>query len=246
MRVIGVLDLKAGQVVHAVAGTRCKYGPVNSVLCDDSRPATVASALVQRLQLREAYVADLDAIAGGEPDWQAYGQVAKAGLRLWLDAGQADLDRLEPLIQYATKAAGPIEIVAGSETVHSRAELAAMACRLAPARLVFSLDLKSGRPITRCDAWRHASPETILREALDLGLERFIVLDLAHVGTVAGVATEAVCRQLRAWAPEAEIVSGGGVRNVADIRALQAAGCDAVLVASALHNGALNAKDCRG
>jgi uncharacterized protein related to proFAR isomerase len=36
-----------------------------------------------------------------------------------------------------------------------------------------------------------------------------------------------------------ELIAGGGIRDLADVRTLGSAGCDAVLVASALHRGAL-------
>jgi hypothetical protein len=41
-----------------------------------------------------------------------------------------------------------------------------------------------------------------------------------------------------------QIVAGGGVRSAADLRSLSAAGCDAALVASALHDGRLTIHDC--
>jgi uncharacterized protein related to proFAR isomerase len=37
-----------------------------------------------------------------------------------------------------------------------------------------------------------------------------------------------------------ELISGGGVRDNADLARLQDAGCDAALVATALHQRALN------
>jgi phosphoribosylformimino-5-aminoimidazole carboxamide ribotide isomerase len=41
------------------------------------------------------------------------------------------------------------------------------------------------------------------------------------------------------------IVAGGGVRGVPDLEALANAGCDAALVASALHDGRLTPHDIR-
>ena len=66
MRVIGVIDLKDGVAVHAVRGERQSYRPVRSGLVEGADPVDVARALRDRLGLRELYVADLDAIAGGE------------------------------------------------------------------------------------------------------------------------------------------------------------------------------------
>jgi phosphoribosylformimino-5-aminoimidazole carboxamide ribotide isomerase len=72
-----------------------------------------------------------------------------------------------------------------------------------------------------------------------------IVLDLAQVGMGQGVGTEPLCRALRSLAPELEIIAGGGVRSLADLRSLAAAGCNAALVASALHDGRLTPQDCQ-
>ncbi len=71
-----------------------------------------------------------------------------------------------------------------------------------------------------------------------------IVLDLTRVGLGQGAGSESLCRHLRALASDVEIISGGGVRSLADLRSLAAAGCDAALVASALHDGRLRVEDC--
>jgi phosphoribosylformimino-5-aminoimidazole carboxamide ribotide isomerase len=71
-----------------------------------------------------------------------------------------------------------------------------------------------------------------------------IVLDLAQVGMDAGVGTLPLCRKLRCLDSQLEIVAGGGVRSMRDLDALERAGCDAVLVASALHDGRLPAREC--
>ena len=93
MRVIPVIDLKGGLVVRGVAGERSRYRPVVSVLGPDPSPGSIAAAFAAVLGLGEVYVADLDAIAGREPDWAAYEQIAAAGLRLWVDAGIGEAGR---------------------------------------------------------------------------------------------------------------------------------------------------------
>ena len=54
-----------------------------------------------------------------------------------------------------------------------------------------------------------------------------------------GVGTLALCRHLRAAHPGCELIAGGGVRGPADLELMAGAGCDAALVASALHDGRL-------
>ena len=57
--------------------------------------------------------------------------------------------------------------------------------------------------------------------------------------------TVPLCRQLRAECRDVEIITGGGVRHAGDLAELAAVGVDGVLVASALHDGALSAVDLR-
>ena len=64
MRLIPVMDLKDGLVVHAVRGERQRYQPVKSVLCPTAQPLDVALAFRDQLGLSELYIADLDAIQG--------------------------------------------------------------------------------------------------------------------------------------------------------------------------------------
>jgi phosphoribosylformimino-5-aminoimidazole carboxamide ribotide isomerase len=73
-----------------------------------------------------------------------------------------------------------------------------------------------------------------------------IVLDLAQVGMGQGVGTLPLCRELRCLDADLQIIGGGGVRSLADLRSLSAAGASAALVASALHDGRLMPAECLG
>ena len=68
-------------------------------------------------------------------------------------------------------------------------------------------------------------------------------LDLARVGVAEGIATGALCRTLLQRFPNLRLITGGGVRSVDDLRAAEALGVEAVLVASALHDGRLGPED---
>jgi phosphoribosylformimino-5-aminoimidazole carboxamide ribotide isomerase len=101
------------------------------------------------------------------------------------------------------------------------------------------LDLMSGR------APPGGSPLELARRGVAAGVRALLVLDLARVGTGAGVDLELVGRVRRAL-PDVELLVGGGVAGPPDLARLAAAGCDAVLVATALHDGRLTASDLRG
>jgi phosphoribosylformimino-5-aminoimidazole carboxamide ribotide isomerase len=243
MRVIPVIDLKGGQVVRGIAGQRSRYRPIVSLLASDSRPHSIATAFVRRLGASEVYVADLDAIAGQEPDWAAYEQIAAAGLRLWVDAGIGEPGRARELAHWAANGAATARVVVGLESVSEPAQLPAIQAALPPQAGVFSLDLQHGAPWTRSAAWQSVTPHQIAAAAVAAGFQRLLVLDLASVGVGQGPASTGLCRELRDAYPQIELLMGGGVRGAEDLRSVAASGCDAVLVASALHDGRLTAAD---
>jgi phosphoribosylformimino-5-aminoimidazole carboxamide ribotide isomerase len=255
LRVIPVIDLMRGQVVRGVGGRRDEYRPIQSLLAADARPATVARAL-RSAGFRETYLADLDAISKGvgshfrrlekdsRPLFSMYEELMRCGLELWIDAGLSSVEAARAMARFTADNRRIAAIVAGLESLDDPDLLAEMCAAVGPDRLIFSLDLKSGVPLTNAPAWKGLHAEQIAIIALRAGVRRMIVLDLARVGMDGGVGTEPLCRSLRCRNPQLQIIAGGGVRSLADLRSLQRAGCDAVLVASALHDGRLSAGDC--
>jgi phosphoribosylformimino-5-aminoimidazole carboxamide ribotide isomerase len=245
MRVVPVMDLKGGQVVRGVAGRRESYRRIQGTLSPTADPADVAGALVQTLLREDVYVADLDAIAGGPPSWRVLAAIAATGLRLWVDAGIRDAAAARELADFALDAGGTVvqRIIVGLESIAGPIEMERIVRVLGPKRLVFSLDLKRGRPVSACPQWRQAEPLGIVRRVAAMGLRRIIVLDLAQVGTGQGVSTLTLSRQIAASVPGIEIITGGGVSDVTDLVAMAEAGVDVALVSSALHDGRIRRAD---
>jgi phosphoribosylformimino-5-aminoimidazole carboxamide ribotide isomerase len=139
--------------------------------------------------------------------------------------------------------AGIERIVLGLETVAGPHVVAEVGSRWGLERVVFSLDLQSGRPLGNLAAWNQPDAKVIAAQAIALGVRHLLVLDLARVGTSEGTGTEELCTWLAATYPPVEVIAGGGVRDVSDLRRLQKCGVRAVLVASALHDGRLTPED---
>jgi len=241
-----VLDLLGGQVVRGIGGRRDEYRPIRSPLVDSAQPVDVAQAIATRFGCRDVYVADLDAIAGADPAWSTYEALLKQGLRLWVDAGLADLTRAGALAEFKAYDHPLQAVIAGLESLAAPSQLAEMLAAIGDERFVFSLDLKGGRPLVDRRSWPDPTPRGIADVALAAGVRRMIVLDLANVGEGQGVSTLDLCRAIHRSAPDVELIAGGGVRGLADLRALAQAGCQWGLVASALHDGRLTPQDLQG
>lgn len=243
MRIVPVIDLRNGQVVRGVGGRRDEYQPVRSVLCPTASPGDVARAFVERLGLPELYVADLDALAGQPVDATALQAIARAGTSILLDAGVRDPQQARALSCHVAAAGAWPGLIVALETLPDEVSLARVAAVLGSQRAVFSLDLRDGQPWTTAMAWRGLDALQIAERAYAAGFRRFVLLDVAYVGTNVGPAIAPLCRQFRSRWPDCELISGGGVRDAGDLAAFAEAGCSAVLVASALHTGRLTRDD---
>ena len=239
MRLIGVVDLSGRRAVHARAGLRDAYAPVARAAGAPLRPAGDATALARSyldaLGVRELYVADLDAILHGRAQPDVVRALTALGAPVWLDAAVTHVPGAR-----AAHALGATQVVVGLETLESFDALRAICDAVDGARIAFSLDLRDGVPLTGGRPALAGDAVTLVSRAIDAGAGNVIVLDLARVGTGAGLDL-ALLGRMRAAAPGCTLLAGGGVRGEDDLEALADAGCDGALVASALLDGRLDA-----
>ena len=238
MTVIPVLDVMAGEVVRGVGGRRSEYRPIVSNLCRSAKPLELAAAIRDQLGLSRFYLADLDAIAGTAPALGLYGRLRRLGLELMVDAGVRRLADVDPLLTVGVET-----VVIGLETLAGPLELSRLVDRVPADRLLFSLDMKDGALLGRPTDWPEWTPTGVLEAALEMGLSRFLLLDLARVGVNQGVAAEPLARWLLDRPEKPAVLLGGGVRGPADLDRLRELGLAGVLVASALHDGRLSRAD---
>ncbi|NOT27738.1 MAG: hypothetical protein HOP16_16750, partial [Acidobacteria bacterium] len=204
------------------------------------------------LGITELYAADLDAIAssqrcdtdvsGAATVNSAQGDILTqlAGVApLWLDAGISTLvNARKALIR------GSERVVVGLETLDSFDTLSAICDELGGERVAFSLDLQNGVPLSPRLPGPPIDAVGLAERAGAAGVGALIVLDLARVGSSKGLDLDTIARVRRA-APGTMLVAGGGVRGPEDLVRLAEAGCDGALVATALHDGRIQAADLR-
>lgn len=272
MEVVPVVDLLGGKAVRAVGGRRGEYRPWNLPHLADDSLAAIACYYREAFGFTSLYLADLDALAGrSAPDWERLAALRDDGWKLQLDAGLRTPVQLAEWLSHPVAGGWidwivPLEVFSfASGGAESAARDALRRCvdLVGPERLTFSLDLLDGRPLFRgwnspasaeaaaVEEKRHATPsaESLLADAVaaasDAGVRRWIVLDLASVGGKDGGRSDAILAWMRSLPAVQRLTAGGGVRGREDLRRLHAAGCDAVLAATALHEGTLAPEDVR-
>ncbi|HEY7505414.1 MAG TPA: HisA/HisF-related TIM barrel protein [Gemmatimonadales bacterium] len=242
MRLIPVIDLAQGRAVHARAGDRASYPPVESVLIPGRNGDALALVQAYRdaVGARECYLADLDAIQGGQLQRALLRRLTRdaAPCGVLVDAGVHSPDGVKDVL-----ALGAAAVVIGLETLPSLEVLGAAVTAAGSGGIVFSLDLRLGRPLLSAAAAASGTgrlgPEELASRAVEAGVEAMLVLDLGRVGTGRGVDLE-LLRRLRRHFPSVRLLAGGGVAGPEDLTRLAEAGCDGALVATALHTGRMD------
>jgi len=225
LKLVPVIDLRAGQAVRARAGDRSRYAPLSTPLCPNADPLALALLLVSRFRADSLYLADLDAITG-TGSHRALIDIIAAALpetTLWVDAGIRDRASLAQASRQPR-----LRPIVGSETLTDAELLRDPIC----ASAVLSLDEHQGRLLApagleaRLDAWHG--------DVVLMGLDR--------VGIGSGPDLARLARYRRRL-PQCRLYAAGGVRNADDLGRLAAAGAAGVLVATALHDGTISADD---
>ena len=220
-----------GQVVHARMGEREHYRPIASSLCASSKPLAVLEALLGLYPFNKIYIADLDAIQGSGNHIDCINQLAMIfpTIQFWLDAGICN--EAFPIDTYAKN----VRFIIGSENLQDTAAYKAIDQRFARQHIL-SLDLKGPQLLGPLALHHDASywPADV------------IGMQLSQVGSGLGANTN-LMHQLQALnqlrGSPSKLYAAGGIRNIADCEQLRQEKVSGVLVATALHSGAISSED---
>lgn len=221
MQIIPVIDLKGGIVVHAVGGDRQHYQAVHrhSILTSGSDIDAVLRGFLAMHAFGTFYIADIDAITGIGNHKTLIDKMVEQWpeIEFWIDSGSSLTD--------LTPGNDKRKIVIGTESQSGQPTLSEHDFILS---LDFKQQLPAGDPAWFSD-YRYWP-------------EQVIVMTLNRVGSNLGPDFDKLAA-LRASNPDTRLIAAGGVRDARDLDRLQAIGIDAVLVATSLHTGAINARD---
>jgi len=237
LKVIPVIDILNGVVVHAIRGNRQEYKPLQSIFTTSIDPVQVARAF--KLQsFSTLYIADLDAIQGKNPGFQFYSHIVQMGFNLIVDAGVTDIQTVKRLLN-----CGISKVIVGTETLQSRAFLKEAIRQVGADKIIVSFDLKNDKILTYHTFDGPTDIPSLLKTFRAMGLSEFILLDLSHVGSDEGLNTDMLKKTLTLDA--GGLYVGGGIRNVDDLLMLKELNVLGALSATALHLGKICINDLK-
>ncbi len=221
-RIIFVVDILGGTVVHAVRGERSKYKPVTgSRVCDSSSPLDIISALAPP----EVYIADLDRLQHLGDNFGLIRKITEK-TRTMADIGVENMDHVEKCESLADT------VIIGTET--ASIDLIERATLRFPERINVSMDMKNGRVLTR-DSNMDRDPIELVKMLNNYDIKDIIVLDLARVGTATGIEVDFL--KDIAGVSSHNVLVGGGIKGMEDLEVLERIGISGALVATAVHSG---------
>ena len=236
-KVIPVLDLLDGLVVHAVKGERENYKPLESYLFDKPDPNLVIHNLYNKYKFDEVYVADLNSIMNRNPNYEIILKfIEKPYMSFLLDLG---IKNFEDVLKFSSL--GIRNLILGLETLENK-ETILKAIQLDLFKKIYvSVDMYSEKIITRIKEYQKASTLQVIKNLSDLGVSNIILLDLKRVGSKEG-GIPALYKEIRKIF-QGEIIIGGGIKDLNDIFEYHHFGFSGVLIGTALYDGTITLKE---
>lgn len=225
------IDLKDGNCV------RLFKGDMEAATVFSDNPAQQALAFVEA-GCRWLHIVDLNGAFAGEPvnGGAVDAILAAVDVPVQLGGGIRDIATMESWLSK-----GLSRLILGTLAVKNP-DLVRQACRLFPGKIAVGIDAKGGR--VAVEGWAEASELEVVELAKkfeDAGVAAIIHTDIDRDGTLAGVNAEASSEL--AAAVSIPVIASGGVKDLADIRRVTAAGnLEGVITGRAIYDGGMDLK----
>ena len=238
-RIIPVIDILNSQAVHAIKGEREKYKPLKSVIINGSNPTRIALKLKNEYLFNELYIADLDAILQSKPNITILSKILDiSGVEIMIDPGIKTKEDVEKYIKLNLKS-----LILGLETLRDINVIRECLKLFDTNKVVVSVDMYNGVIKTNIKEFKNQDIFEIVRKIEDLGVVNIILLDLFKVGQKMGGISALYLKVREQF--NGEILVGGGIKDIQDIKEYKSNNFSGVLIGTALHDGSIKIEELR-
>ena len=236
MRIIPVIDLKGGTVVIVQRDVANVHG-ARSITEVSPKPVDLVSRITQEFQCRKMFISDLDLRWNtGADNLEVIRElIASSLIEIWFDCGAHTLAIMARLGKDSSR----VRPVLSSSFFHEPELLIKELKPLLTGDPIFSLELDEGHVVSDAPLLRNRPPADVITDLCKFGLRTFVLLERANIGTTRGLtpSREALLKTLTVVHKHVELVVGGGIASLDDLRTLGDLGIATVLVGSAIHVG---------
>ena len=238
-RIIPVIDILNSQAVHALKGERENYKPLKSVLINDSNPTRIVVKLKDDYLFNEFYIADLDAILQRNPNITIISEILDIpGVEIMIDPGIKTKKNVEQYFKLNLKS-----LIFGLETLTDLKVITESLKLFDANKIVVSIDMYNEVIQTNIKEIRNQDILEIVRKIEDLGVVNIILLDLFKVGQKMGGIPSLYLKIKDVF--NGEILVGGGIKDIQDIKEYKSNSFSGVLIGTALHDGSIKIEELR-
>jgi len=233
MKIYPAIDIRGGKCVRLFKGDFAQ----ETVFSDS--PAAMAKQWESE-GAEYLHLVDLDgARAGRSENLTTVKEIlAAVNIPVELGGGIRTMENIDEVLKLGVR-----RVILGSVAVRDP-ELVREACAKYGDRIVVGIDAKDG--IVAVDGWGVSGDVdviTLAKKMKDAGVRTIIYTDISRDGTLSGVNVEATAKLARESG--VDVVASGGVKDLADIRALlpyERDGIEGVIVGKSIYTGSLDLK----
>jgi phosphoribosylformimino-5-aminoimidazole carboxamide ribotide isomerase len=238
MKIIPAIDLRGGNCVRLLRGDFARETSYSD------QPLLVARRFAA-FEVGDLHVVDLDgARTGTQHNSDAVRAIAlETALDVQLGGGIRDSDTLQRWF-----ATGVRRCVVGSMAINEPAKVTRWLDEFGADRIVLALDVRldaDGTPLLATDGWTHTTKMDVwscLEIYQTAGLRHALCTDIERDGALAGPNVDLYRRILDRY-PRLQLQASGGIRNIHDLKSLEAAGVPAAIIGRALLDGRISGKE---
>lgn len=233
MKIYPAIDIRGGKCVRLFKGDFAQ-----ETVFSDSPAAMAKQWAAQGAEY--LHLVDLDGARAGRPENLATVKdiLAAVTIPVELGGGIRTMENIDEVLKLGVR-----RVILGSVAVRDP-ELVREACAKYGDRIVVGIDAKDG--IVAVDGWGVSGDVdviTLAKKMKDAGVRTIIYTDISRDGTLSGVNVEATAKLARESG--VDVVASGGVKDLADIRALlpyERDGIEGVIVGKSIYTGSLDLK----